>query len=80
MQNNKQQDFIEIDRAMLQQIGFKNSWVTVNRKKGKAVLNDTRTDFSSAIRFLKKSSIFVQGQTFDDATADYIIKKNCGFK
>ena len=54
MNNIEQQEFIEIDRAILQQIGFKNSWVTVNRKKGKAVLKDTRSDFNHAIRFLKK--------------------------
>ena len=76
-------DFIEIDRPILEMMGFKNTW---NEKKdkqgnvrldeyGKPKLEDTRKDFNNAIRCLRNMIGFNESDSFDDENADYIVKK-----
>ena len=79
-------DFIEIDRQMLQMIGFKN---TLSKKKdkhgnikvdgqGAPILNDMRNDFSNAIRCLRNTVGFVEGKSFEDLDCHFIVQKTAG--
>ena len=76
-------DFIEIDRPILEMIGFKNTWVEQKDKhgnikvdqNGQPILKDNRNDFTSAIRCLKNTTGFVQGYSFEDVHAHFIIEK-----
>ena len=79
----KDTDFIEIDRQMLQMIGFKN---TFNEKKdkngnikidenGNPVLLDKRHDFNNAIRCLRNTVGFVEGESLNDLHCHFIVQK-----
>ena len=76
-------DFIEIDRPILEMIGFKNNWIEQIDKKGnvkvdengKPKLKDTRKDFSNAIKCLRNLAGFNESDNFDSNEADYVIKK-----
>ena len=79
----KDSDFIEIDRQMLQMIGFKNTWSEKKDKhgnikvdeKGMPILNYMRNDFSSAIRCLRNTIGFVEGKNFNDSACHFIVQK-----
>lgn len=76
-------DFVEIDRSVLEMIGFKNSFSEKKDKNGNikldangnSILKDMRNDFSTAIRCLRNTAGFVEGTSFDDATAHFVIQK-----
>ena len=76
-------DFIEIDRIILETIGFKNCFVQQKDKHGNVKLDeygnvkltDARTDFSSAIRCLRNTAGFVEGTSVDDVHAHFVIQK-----
>lgn len=80
----RDQDWIELDRSILELVGFKNSWTARKSKDGSVkrdsdgnpVLMDTRNDFSNAIRCLKNINGFVEGQSFDDSGAHFLITKS----
>ena len=65
----KDNDFIEIDRSILETIGFKNTFVEQKDNKGNLKLDengqpklkDTRCDFSHAVRCLKNTAGFIEG-------------------
>ena len=65
-------DFIEVDREMLQMLGYKNSFAEKKDKfgnvkvdeHGRPKLEDTRKDFNNAIRSLRKSSVLAEGTHF----------------
>ena len=76
-------DFVQIDRNILELIGFKNT-IYEQRDKNGAVkldkygnpkLKDTRIDFSNALRCLRNTAGFAEGCSFDDKTADFVITK-----
>ena len=78
----KNTDFIEVDRKLLQKIGFKN---TLTEKKdkhgnikvdehGQPFLSDMRNDFSNAIRSLRSSS-FNEGNSFDESDVHFVVQK-----
>ena len=79
----KDTDFIEIDRTMLEMIGFKNTWTEQKDKNGNVKMNensepkmkDMRNDFSNAIKCLRHTVGFVEGQSFDDTHAHFIVEK-----
>lgn len=79
----KDHDFIEIDRPILETIGFKNIFSEKKDKNkntkldenGNPMLQDMRTDFSQAIRCLRNTVGFVEGTSFDDERAHFVIKK-----
>ena len=81
--NLKDTDFIEIDRPMLQMIGFKNTFIEKKDKHGNVkvdetgnpVLSDKRNDFSNAIRSLRNSSGFIEGSSLEDCDAHFFIQK-----
>ena len=54
----KGSDFVEIDRNILEFIGFKN----------------TRSDFFSAIRCIRSIKSFKEGHSLNDTTAHYVIQ------
>ena len=80
----KDTDFVEIDRSMLEIIGFKNITYHQKDKNGEIKLDktgnpkfqDMRTDFSHAIRCLRRTAGFVEGSSFDDNDAHFVITKN----
>ena len=76
-------DFIQIDRDMLQTIGFKN---TFTHKKdshgnlkfdrdGNPVMEDKRQDFNNAIKCLRNTAGFVEGTSIEDTDAHFVIQK-----
>ena len=79
----KDTDFIEIDRQMLQMIGFKNTFIEKKDKQGnvklddngKPKLEDTRKDFNNAIRSLRKSTGFIEGTSLQDNDAHFVVLK-----
>ena len=79
----KDHDFIEIDRPILETIGFKNTFSEKKDKNkntkldenGNPMLQDMRTDFSHAIKCLRNTVGFVEGTSFDDEHAHFVIKK-----
>ena len=81
----KDNDFIEIDRSILETIGFKNTFTEQKDKKGNLKLDengqpklkDTRSDFSHAIRCLKNTAGFIEGSSLNDTSAHFVIEKHC---
>ena len=79
----KDHEFIKIDREMLQMIGIKNKLSQKKDKhgnvkldkKGNPKIKDTRHDFNNAIKFLRKTHGFIEGTSFDDANAHFILQK-----
>ena len=79
----KDTDFIEVDRQMLQIIGFKNTFAEKKDKygnvkvdeQGNQMLSDMRHDFNNAIRCLRKTVGFIEGQSFDDLQCHFIVQK-----
>jgi hypothetical protein len=80
----KDVDFVEIDRAILELIGFKNTvyelkdknGVVKIDKNGNTKLKDTRSDFSHAVRCLRNTAGFIEGSSFDDTSAHFVIRKS----
>ena len=76
-------DFIEIDRSVLEMIGFKNTVYEVKDKDGSVKLDkngnpklkDVRADFSQAVRCLRSTAGFIEGSSFDDIDAHFVIQK-----
>ena len=76
-------DFVEIDRSVLQMIGFKNNFSEQKDKHGNLktdalgnpLLKDMRNDFSSAVRCLRNTVGFIEGSSLDDYTAHFVIQK-----
>lgn len=76
-------DFIEIDRPILEMIGFKNTWTEKKDKYGnlkldeygRPKLEDNRKDFNNAIRCLRNMNGFNESDSFDDENADYVVRK-----
>ena len=77
-------DFVEIDRPILELIGFKNSFIEKKHKNGSTKMNrngtpivkDTRSDFSSAIRCLRNTAGFIEGTSLHNTDAHFIVMKN----
>ena len=77
-------DFVEIDRSILEMIGFKNKVYEVKDKtgavkvdeNGNSKLRDARSDFYQAIRCLRNTAGFVEGTSFDDISAHFVIRKH----
>ena len=77
-------DFVEIDRSILETIGFKNTSYEVKDKKGavkvdkdgNSKVRDARSDFYQAIRCLRNTAGFVEGSSFDDTSAHFVIHKH----
>ena len=80
----KDTDYIEIDRPILEMIGYKNKLMEKKDKHGNLKLDefgnvklvDMRSDFNSAIRCLRNIEGFRESNSFDDNEADYVIKKS----
>ena len=76
-------DFVEIDRSVLEMIGFKNTVYEVKDKDGSVKLDkngnpklkDVWADFSHAIRCLRNTAGFIEGSSLDDTHAHFIIQK-----
>ena len=68
-------DFFEIDRSILQLIGFKNSFSEKTGKNGMLKLQDMRNDFSNAIRCLRNTVGFIEGTSLDDSNAHFVIQR-----
>ena len=77
-------DFVQIDRSILEIIGFKNTVYEMKDKNGNtkvdengnAILKDMRSDFNSAIRCLRNTVGFVEGASLDDTEAHFVIQKH----
>ena len=77
-------DFVEIDRSVLEMIGFKNTVYEVKDKDGSVKLDkngnpklkDVRADFSQAVRCLRSTAGFIEGSSFDDIDAHFVIQKH----
>ena len=84
----KDTDYLEIDRSILEIIGFKNKFAEKKDKDGNFKIDefgnikmeDTRSDFKSAIRCLRNMEGFRESDSFDDNKADYVIKKAARLK
>ena len=84
----KDTDYLEIDRSILEIIGFKNKFVEKKDNHGNFKIDefgnvkreDTRSDFKSAIRCLRNMEGFRESDSFDDNKADYVIKKAARLK
>ena len=76
-------DFVEVDRTMLNLIGFKNTFVKQKDKHGNVKvdrngvikLKDMRNDFSSALRCLRNIVGFTEGTSFDDTDSHFVVRK-----
>lgn len=68
-------NFVEVDRPILETIGFKNILSKVKDKNGNIKLQDSRSDFRNATRYLRTNPIFVEGTSFDDPQAHFVIKR-----
>ena len=76
-------DFVEIDRTMLNMIGFKNLFVQQKDKhgnvkvdqNGEIKLKDLRNDFNSALRCLRNTVGFIEGTSFDNTDAHFVVQK-----
>ena len=76
-------DFIKIDREMLQLIGIKNTFSEKKDKHGNVKLDenglpkikDKRQDFNNAIKCLRNTAGFVEGVSLDDINAHFVIQK-----
>ena len=79
----KDSDFIEINRAILGMIGFKNTFSELRDKNGNIKLDkngqpklkDMRNDFSHATKYLRNTAGFIEGDSLDDKNANFVIKK-----
>ena len=79
---DKNTDFIEVDRKLLQKIGFKNILTEKKDKHGnikvdehgQPLLYDFRNDFSNAIRSLRSSS-FIEGTSLDESDVHFVVQK-----
>ena len=77
-----QHEFIEITREILQSIGYKNTFFKKKDKNGnikldkngKPVMKDMRSDFNSAIRYLRNTVGYIEGSTFNDTNAHFIVQ------
>ena len=67
--------FVELDRPKLEKIGFRNAFINKKNKKGIAKMEDTRSDFNSALRFLRKAKHLKKGLSLDDISAHYVVLK-----
>ena len=76
-------DFVEIDRSILEIIGFKNIILEKKDKdgnikideQGNAIVKDTRSDFNSAIRCLRNTMGFIEGSSLDDVHAHFVVQR-----
>ena len=81
-------DFIEIDRPVLNAIGFKNNWIQQKDKHGNVKvdedgiikLKDTRADFGNAIKCLRNTVGFKEGSSLDDNEAHFVLEKAAGIQ
>ena len=79
----KDTDYFEIDRSILEIIGFKNKFTEKKDNYGNVKIDDlgnvkmedTRSDFKSAVRCLRHMEGFRESDSFEDNEADYVIKK-----
>ena len=79
----KDTDYFEIDRSILEIIGFKNKFTEKKDNYGNVKIDDlgnvkmedTRSDFKSAVRCLRNMEGFRESDSFEDNEADYVIKK-----
>ena len=75
-------NFIEIDRSILKTIGFKCTSTEQKDRNGNIIIDETgnpklkfdRHDYNNAIRCLRKMNNFVEGTSFDDENAHFVIK------
>ena len=79
MENNNSDNsglhFVELDRPKLERIGFRNTFINKKNKKGIERMEDTRSDFKSALRFLRKAKHLSKGLSLDDISAHYVVLK-----
>ena len=79
MENNNSDNrglhFVELDRPKLEKIGFRNTFINKKNKKGIERMEDTRSDFKSALRFLRKAKHLSKGLSLDDTSAHYVVLK-----
>ena len=76
-------DYVEIDRPILEMIGFKNIFSIKKDKYGKIkidkngnpLLKDMRSDFNNAIRCLRNTVGFIEGCSLDDIHAHFVVQK-----
>ena len=79
----KDTDFVEIDRPMLELIGFKNVFIEKRDKNGNVrkdhnhnpKMIDKRTDFNNAIKCLRKTTEFLEGTSVFDVNAHFVVQK-----
>ena len=76
MENIEHTDFVQIDRNMLKVLGYQNTIHRLKNKNGTLRFKDTRIDFSNALRCLRNTSGFVEGTSFTDATAHFVVQKS----
>jgi len=76
----KEQDFVQIDRTVLEAFGYANTFKVVKKNgipkldsNGNQVLIDGRNDFTTVIRHLKTMKSFTEGTSLDDINADYVL-------
>ena len=77
-------DFVEINRPILQLIGFRNSFIEKKDSKrnlqsdvnGHPLLKDMRNDFSTAVRCLRNTTGFIEGSSLTDTCAHFVLIKN----
>ena len=76
-------DFIQIERDMLQTIGFKNTFGVKKDKHGNIKLDengnpkmeDKRQDVNNAVKCLRNTTGFKEGTSFDDTDAHFVLQK-----
>ena len=76
-------DYVEIDRPILEMIGFKNIFSIKKDKYGKIkidkngnpLLKDMRSDFNSAVRCLRNTLGFIEGSSLDDVHAHFVVQR-----
>ena len=76
-------DFVEINRPILQLIGFRNSFIEKKDSKrnlqsdvnGHPLLKDMRNDFSTAVRCLRNTTGFIEGSSLTDTCAHFVLIK-----
>jgi len=76
-------DFIKIDREMLQLIGIKNKFTEKKDSHGNLKLDengnpkmeDKRHDFNNALKCLRNTAGFVEGVSLDDTNAHFVLQK-----
>ena len=79
----KDTEFVEIDRPMLELIGFKNVFIEKRDKNGNVrkdhnhnpKMIDKRTDFNNAIKCLRKTTEFLEGTSVFDVNAHFVVQK-----